>query len=167
MSKLRKPLVLSFLFCAVVAMVLWRLNVYTVQERQEQLNKAMMDAVIMRNAAGVRDLLRRGANPNCIQQPGTWKEGIEGKFSSTFVQRFDPSYSGELYATPLVLAALNPNPNVIRILLAAGAIVEQKDNLGETSLEMAKVNDGGEIYAMLKEADAKQKRAMPSGAVAP
>ena len=160
MSGLRKPLALSFLLCAVLALPFWRLSVYNAQQRQEQLNKAMMDAVMMQDTVAVRDLLRRGADLNCVQQPDTWKEGIEDKLSVSIVRRFDPSYSPNLHATPLVLAVLNPNPDVVRALLAAGANPNQKDNLGETPRDIDS-NGQDEIYKMLKDAEAKQKRTMP------
>ena len=156
MSSLRKPLALSFLLCAVIALLFWRLNVYTAQQRQEQLNKAMIDAVMMQNVSVVRDLLQRGADPNCVQQPATWKEGFEDRFNESVVHRFDPSYSLSLHTAPLVLAALNPNTDVVRALLAVGARVNQKDNFGETALDVDS-NGEDEIAALLKEADARQQ----------
>lgn len=56
----------------------------------------------------------------------------------------------------LGLAVLNSEPDVVHALLAAGADPRQKDSYGETPLELAEMNDGGEIFLMLKDAATKQ-----------
>ena len=127
------------------------------QTRQQALDKAFCQAIIMQRAAAVRDLLHRGADPNCRQQPASFQDRAEN-ISPGIWRFFHGGEPPDLYLTPLGLAILNPNMQVIKTLLAAGADPSQKDSYGQTPRDID-ANGQDNVYWMLK--DAEQKKTMP------
>ena len=62
-----------------------------------------------------------------------------------------------LYLTPLGLAVLNPQAEIVNVLIAAGADPNQKDSYGQTPRDID-ANGQDKTYWMLKAAEAKQKK---------
>jgi ankyrin repeat protein len=85
--------------------------------KRKQLNRALLDAVIMRNIAQSRELLNQGADVN--------------------------ARDNEHEETPLILAAKFTGADVMRLLLEAGAEVDARDDWGRTALFYAPVLSEG------------------------
>ena len=157
--KPRNFLAATLVLLALGAAAVHQSHVDAAQRRQQALNDALYDAIIFRRTASVRDLLHRGADPNCRQQPASFLEKIENVFPS--IWRL--SHKGEepdLYLTPLGLAVLNPSPEIVRALLADGADPNQKDSYGQSPRDIDG-NGEDDIYVMLKAAEEKRKKPLP------
>ena len=158
----RKPrniLAAALVLLALGAAAVHQSHVDAAQRRQQALNDAFYDAIISRRTASVRDLLHRGADPHCRQQPASFQEKIENV--SPGIWRL--SHKGKepnLYLTPLGLAVLNPQAGIVKALLDAGADPNERDSYGQTPRDID-ANGQDKIYWMLKAAEAKQKKPMP------
>ena len=89
--------------------------------RRKQHNRALLDAVVMRDLARARELLKQGADVNARD-----KEHEE---------------------TPVILAAKFAGAEMVRILLDAGAEVDARDEWGRTALFYAPVSS--EVFDVL------------------
>lgn len=85
--------------------------------KRKQLNRALVDAVVMRDIARVRELLEQGADVN--------------------------ARVNEHEETPLILAAKFAGADMMRLLLEAGARVDTRDAWGRTSLFYAPITSEG------------------------
>lgn len=85
--------------------------------KRKQLNRALLDAVIMRDIAQVRELLNQGADVN--------------------------AKGNEHEQTPLILAAKFAGADMMRLLLEAGAGVDARDAWGRTALFYAPITSEG------------------------
>ncbi len=151
----RHILTAALLLAALGTAAVHQSHVDAAQRRQQALNNALLAAIPNNHIAAVRDLLRRGADPNCQQQPASLRDRLEGNFY--LVRRLDGATSQPLFMTALGLAVLNGEPKVVQALVDAGADVQQKDNYGETPLELAQTDDA-EVYVVLRDAVAKHQR---------
>ncbi len=116
----RNILAAVLLLLAIGAAAIHQSHVDAVQRRQQTLNNALYDAIMFRRTASVRDLLRRGADPNCRQQPASFQGQIED-VSPRIWRLFHGGEAPDLYLTPLGLAVLNPQAEIVKTLLDAGA----------------------------------------------
>ena len=85
--------------------------------KRKPLNRALLDAIIMRDIAQASELLKQGADVNA-------KDSGHGE-------------------TPLILAAKFTGANMMRLLLEAGAEVHARDDWGRTALFYAPVSSEG------------------------
>lgn len=155
----RHILTAVLLLAALGAAAVHQSHVDAAQRRQQALNNALCDAVIFGHIASVRDLLHRGADPNCRQQPASFQGKIEN-VSPSIWRLFHKGEEPDLYLTPFGLAVLNPSPEIVRALLADGADPNQKDSFGQTPRDID-ANGQDKIYWMLKAAEAERKMPMP------
>ena len=98
--------------------------------KRKQLNRALLDAVIMRDITRARELLGQGADVN--------------------------ARDNEHQETPVILAAKFAGAEMVRMLLEAGAEVDARDDWGRTALFYAPVlseefgallRDGANVHA--------------------
>lgn len=94
--------------------------------KRKRLNRALLDAVITRDIARVRELLKQGADVN--------------------------GRDDEHEETPLILAAKFAGADVMRSLLEAGAEVDARDDWGRTALFYAPASS--ELFGVLLRAGA-------------
>lgn len=94
--------------------------------KRKQLNRALLDAVIMRDITGVRELLKQGADVD--------------------------ARDGEHEETPIILAVKFADATMVRMLIDAGAEVDARDDSGQTALFFAPVLS--EVFKVLLEATA-------------
>ena len=92
----------------------------------KQLDRDLLDNVIMRDLDRVRQLLAQGADVNKMDD--------------------------EHRETPLMLAIKFANADMVRLLLEAGAEVDARDDWGRTALFYAPVSS--EVFALLLRAKA-------------
>lgn len=85
--------------------------------KRNRLNRALLDAVIMREITRVRELLKQGADVN--------------------------ARDNEHEATPLILAAKFAGEDMMRLLLEAGAEVDARDDWGRTALFYVPITSEG------------------------
>ncbi len=159
MKRRPRVLIAGLLLLAIGAAAIHQSHVDAVQRRQQTLNNALYDAIMFRRTASVRDLLHRGADPNCRQQPASFQEQIKD-VSPSIWRLFHQGEAPDLYLTPLGLAVLNPQAEIVKALLDAGADPNEKDSYGQTPRDID-ANGQDKIYWMLKAAEAKHKKTMP------
>jgi len=94
--------------------------------KRKQLNRSLLDAVIMRDINGARELLKQGADVN--------------------------ARDNEHQETPVILAAKFAGAEMVRMLLEAGAEVDARDDWGRTALFYAPVSS--EVFGVLLRAGA-------------
>jgi ankyrin repeat protein len=94
--------------------------------KRTELNRALLDAVVLRDVTRVSGLLKQGAD-------------VEAR-------------DKEHQETPLILAAKFGDADLVRLLLVAGAEVDARDDSGRTALFFAPVPS--EMFKMLVEAGA-------------
>ena len=157
--KPRNILAAALLLLALGAAAFYQSHVDAALRRQQALNDALYDAIIFRRTTSVRDLLHRGADPNCRQQPASFQDKIEN-VSPSIWRIFHKGEEPNLYLTPLGLAVLNPSPEIVRALLADGADPNQKDSYGQTPRDIDG-NGEDDIYGILKAAEKKRKKPLP------
>jgi ankyrin repeat protein len=92
----------------------------------KQLDRDLLDSVIMRDIARVRELLEQGANVN--------------------------AKDAEHQETPLMLAVKRRSVGIVKLLLEAGAEVSTRDDWGRTALFYAPVSS--EMFGVLLNAGA-------------
>ena len=80
-------------------------------ESSEELNQELLDAVIADSTEGVQRLLERGADANCFED--------------------------EAYVRPLHFAALYNSPQVVPLLMIAGADIAAVTDCDDTPLRIA------------------------------
>jgi len=159
-KKAQKLLTWSLALLGLVAVTVWQMNEATARQHQEQLNNALLEAIPNDNIAAVRDLIRRGADPDSCEQPASLREKIEGEYRGV---RFLEHLSWKAhYSFALEKAVIDDDPDIVQALLAAGADVRQKDNDGQTALDMAQVDSDPKIYAMLLKAVSRDNSDKPS-----
>ena len=154
-KKAQKSLAWSFALLGLAAVTVWQMNEATARQHQEQLNNALLAALPNDNIAAVRDLLQRGADPDSCEQPASLREKIEADYRS--VRLLEHLSWKAHYSFALETAVVDDDPDIVQALLAAGANVRQKDNDGQTALDVAQIDSDPKIYAMLSKAVAKQK----------
>ncbi len=91
------------------------------KSERKQLNRDLLDSIIMRNIAHVRELLEQGADVNARDQ--------------------------EHNETSLMLAVKFANADMVRLLIDAGAEVDARDDSGRTALFYATVTS--EVFEAL------------------
>lgn len=99
---------------------------------------ALLKATSDGDVAAMRNLLKAGADPN--RQVGR--------------------------DTPLVVAATKGDPNLVSILLEAGAAVDGRDAIGTTPLFAATLNGNEEVVVVLLSKGARANAKMPNGVTA-
>ena|SRR3990167_10085660 len=88
------------------------------------INKALLDAVIGNHSHTVRNLLEQGANPNYFED--------------------------EAQICPLHFAALYNSPDVIPLLIMAGADLYATTEYNDTPLMIAERHEHPEVVSLLK-----------------
>ena len=116
MTQRRRNIVFGVLFAAAVGAACLCLVRIEAKSRQQVLNNALCDAVIMQRTAAVADLLRHGADPNCRQQPASFQDQAES-ISSGVWRFFHGGEQPTLYLTPLGLAVLNGPPETVKKIM--------------------------------------------------
>ena len=96
------------------------------RSRRKKLNRDLLDAVVMRDIAKIRELLGQGADVNARDE--------------------------EHNEPPVMLAVKFADAAIIRLLLNVGAEVDAQDDMGRTSLFFAPVSS--EVFKSLLEARA-------------
>ncbi|MEK6284504.1 MAG: ankyrin repeat domain-containing protein [Acidobacteriota bacterium] len=106
-------------------------------------NSALYQAIHKADVATVRRLLDQGANPDSnLIRPGILERPT--------------SYSSKTPPAPLVVAIVEKQPEIVRVLLEKGAKVNFKDDAGFTPLEHAMSEGNPEIIGALLESGASR-----------
>ena len=95
-------------------------------KKSRQLNRALLDAIVLRNKDGTQELLRSGADVN--------------------------ARDAEHNEAAIILAAKFGSAEIVQLLIDKGADVNARDDKGRTALFYAQV--GSEVFARLLAAEA-------------
>ncbi|MFD6420410.1 ankyrin repeat domain-containing protein [Streptomyces sp. NPDC060198] len=140
------------------------------RRRSKRLSRDLVGAALTGDAAGVRTLLRAGADPEGTDSEGTDSDGTTPLYAAAV--QGDAEAVGILLragadpdtesggpgseGTPLCAAACWGHTDVVRALLAAGAVpdLREDDGTGRTPLEWAMAGPWPETVAVLEGAGA-------------
>ena len=100
-------------------------------KNSRQTNRALLDAVVLRNKDGVRDSLRAGAEVN--------------------------ARDAEHEETAIILAAKSGDAEIVQLLIDKGADVEARDDRGRTALFFAPVGSESFVGLLAAGADIRAK----------
>ena len=121
------------------------------------LDKELFEAVRKGDAAKVRELLKRGANPNARDErsltPLHWAaaKGYAEVVRLLLERGADVNAKSEAGWTPLHHAAIWGHAEVARLLLDHGADPSIRDKDGRTSLDIARENGHKEVARVIEE----------------
>lgn len=140
------------------------------RDEEGELASALFQAVRRKDAAGVRDALRAGADPNARDNRGVPPLVYAGNHAQpeivdALVQAGAAvNASPEHDTTPLNAAIVGGSLEAVKILLAAGAAVNQPDHLRQTPMQAASAWKRAEVAALLLAAGARPDPGALSGA---
>lgn len=98
-------------------------------------NNQLMEAIINRNAAEVKLLLDRGADPNAELKPSSQVIAASIAMASAAGRTPPPIATAVVY--PLQLAIANESPAIVKLLLNAGADPNRKNFKEKSAQEQA------------------------------
>jgi ankyrin repeat protein len=123
------------------------------------------DAICRNDVAGLRRLLKSGADPNSFIKnhdsywtPLVWVANSEGcgaiidhyRISAALLEHgADVNVATKEGSTPLMGAASLPHAKVVRLFISAGANVNAQDDSGKTALIYSAANETAEVAKIL------------------
>jgi ankyrin repeat protein len=152
---------------------------------QEDLNHALLDAVLLNDPTAVRNLVREGADsnirrelPNAPHSPGEVFQWVMRSHERLLYRNpavlSEAAEYGDLQVvealldggalidstdidgnTALIYAVIGGRIDIVRVLLERGARITARDRYGKTAMKMAEENSRTDIVQILKGAGAR------------
>jgi ankyrin repeat protein len=125
--------------------------------KKADLNRRLIDAVVLGDIAKVDNLLARGADVNAREEVSPGRTALiiaagedDGEIAAALLkQGADVNAMSGDGSSALMYAAMEGNADIVKMLLAQGAEVNASDNLGQTALIKASADGHETIVEIL------------------